>query len=87
MDMTEQKIFADLANIIAECTGAAAGDVTLEADLADDLDIDSLSMVEIIATVQDELGISIPDQELNSLRIVQDVVGYVHRAQRSDMSA
>jgi acyl carrier protein len=87
MDMTEQEILADLANIIVECTGATAGDVTLDADLANDLDIDSLSMVELIAIVQDELGVSIPDEELKSLRIVQDVVGYVHRAQRSDMSA
>jgi acyl carrier protein len=87
MDMTEQEIFADLANIIAECTGATAGDLRLEADLADDLGIDSLSMVEIIVTVQDEFGVSIPDQELKSLRIVQDVVRYVHRAQHSDMSA
>ena len=42
-----------------------------------DLDIDSLSMVEIAVAAQDKFGVGIPDDELKDLATVQDVVAYV----------
>jgi acyl carrier protein len=42
-----------------------------------DLDIDSLSMVEIAVAAQDKFGVEIPDDELKDLATVQDVVAYV----------
>lgn len=87
MEMTEHEIFVDFAKIIAECTGVPASNVTLGADLADDPDIDSLSMVEIIVSAQDRFSVEIPDEELKHLQTVQDVVSYVRRVQRSDVSA
>lgn len=85
--MTEQEILACLAEIIEEFTGVPASEVTLGADLASDLDIDSLSMVEIIVSAQDKFSIEIPDKDLKQLRAVQDVVNYVQRVQHSDISA
>ena len=49
-----------------------------------DLDIDSLSMVEIAVAAQDKFGVEIPDDELKNLKTVQDVVLFV---QRSGVSA
>ena len=48
MVMTEHEIFSCLAEIVEQVAGIAAGRVTHEADITDDLDISSLSLVEII---------------------------------------
>jgi acyl carrier protein len=87
MKMTEQEIFVDFAEIVAECAGVSVSDVTLESDLADDLDLDSLSIVEVVVSAQDKFGVKIPDAELSHFQTVQDVVSYVGRMQRSDVSA
>jgi acyl carrier protein len=48
MPMTKQEILANFAEIVEEFVGVPSGEVTPESDLTDDLDIDSLSMVEIV---------------------------------------
>ncbi len=85
--MTEQEILAGFAETIEEFAGVPAAQVTLEADLTDDLSIDSLSMVEVIGSVQDKFSVEIPDEDLKDLKTVQDVVSYVQRTQRSGVSA
>ena len=84
MAMTEQQILVGLAEIIEEYVGVPASEVTPEASLIDDLDIDSLSMVEIVVSAQDKFGVEIPDDDLKGLTTVQDVLSYV---QRSSVSA
>ena len=83
MVMTEQEIFVRFAALIEEYSDTAASDVTSEADLADDLEIDSLAMVEIVVAAQVTFSIEIPDEAVRDLKTVQDVVNYVLRAQRA----
>ena len=54
-----------------------ADEVTPGKSFIDDLDIDSLSMVEIAVAAQDKFGVEIPDDQLKDLATVQDVVTYV----------
>ena len=75
--MTEQEILSGLAEIIEEIAGVPADEVTPEKSFVDDLDIDSLSMVEIAVAAQDKFGVEIPDDELKNLKTVKDVVVYV----------
>jgi acyl carrier protein len=82
--MTEQDILAGLGEIIDEIAGVPADQVTPDKNFVDDLDIDSLSMVEIAVAAQDKFGVEIPDDELKNLKTVQDVVNFV---QRSGVSA
>ena len=84
MAMTEQEILAGLGEIIDEIAGVPADQVTPDKSFVDDLDIDSLSMVEIAVAAQDKFGVEIPDDELKNLKTVQDVVSFV---QRSGVSA
>ncbi len=84
MAMTEQEILAGLGEIIDEIAGVPADQVTPDKSFVDDLDIDSLSMVEIAVAAQDRFGVEIPDDELKNLKTVQDVVAFV---QRSGVSA
>ena len=84
MAMSEQEILAGLGEIVDEIAGVPADEVTPDKTFVDDLDIDSLSMVEIAVAAQDKFGVEIPDEELKNLKTVQDVVNFV---QRSGVSA
>ena len=75
--MTEQEILAGLGEIIEEIAGVPADEVIANKSFVDDLDIDSLSMVEIAVAAQDKFGVEIPDDQLKDLTTVQDVVNYV----------
>jgi acyl carrier protein len=77
MAVSEQEVLAGLGEIIEEIAGVPAAEVTPAKSFVDDLDIDSLSMVEIAVAAQDKFGVEIPDDELKNLRTVKDVVGYV----------
>jgi acyl carrier protein len=77
MALTEQEILAGLAEIIDEIAGVPVDEVTPDKNFVDDLDIDSLSMVEIAVAAQDKFGVEIPDDQLKDLKTVQDVVSYV----------
>jgi acyl carrier protein len=83
--MTEQEILAGLGEIIEEIAGVPADEVTPGKSFVDDLDIDSLSMVEIAVAAQDKFGVEIPDDQLKDLTAVQDVVNYV--AKNAESSA
>jgi len=76
-EVSEQEILVGLGEIVEEIDGIPAADVTPEKNFIDDLDIDSLSMVEIAVAAQDKFGVEIPDDELKNLRTVKDVIGYV----------
>ena len=75
--MTEQEILAGLGEIVEEIAGVPADEVTPSKSFVDDLDIDSLSMVEIAVAAQDKFGVEIPDDRLKDLTTVQDVVNFV----------
>ena len=79
MAMTEQEILEGLGEIIDEVAGVPADQVTPDKTFVDDLDIDSLSMVEIAVAAQDKFGVEIPDEQLKDLKTVQDVVNFVSK--------
>ena len=75
--MNDQEILAGLGEIVEEIAGVPADEVTPGKSFVDDLDIDSLSMVEIAVAAQDKFGVEIPDDQLKDLATVQDVVNFV----------
>jgi acyl carrier protein len=77
--VTDQEILAGLAEIIDEIAGVPADEVTPDKNFVEDLDIDSLSMVEIAVAAQDKFGVEIPDENLKDLKTVQDVVNFVSK--------
>ena len=82
--MTDQEILAGLGEIVEEIAGVPADEVTPDKSFVDDLDIDSLSMVEIAVAAQDKFGVEIPDDQLKDLATVQDVMNFVSKnAERS----
>jgi acyl carrier protein len=78
--MSQQEILAELAQIVNEIAGVPVGDVTPEKTFLDDLDVDSLSMVEIATAAEDKFGVRIPDDDLKDLKSVGDAVAYIEKA-------
>jgi acyl carrier protein len=74
-DNTE--ILAGLAQILKEATAGAVQNVTAEKSFAEDLDIDSLTMVEIAVLAEEKFGVKIPEDQLPNLKTVGDAVNYV----------
>ena len=75
--MANEEIAQGLAGIVEEVAGVDADDVKIEKSFVDDLDIDSLSMVEIAVQAEDKFGVKIPDDELANLKPVGDAVDYI----------
>ena len=81
MATTQDEIIAGIAEIIEEVTGIEPSEVTPEKSFVDDLDIDSLSMVEIAVQAEDKFGVKIPDDQLAELKTVGDAVDYIAKNQ------
>jgi acyl carrier protein len=73
----DTEILDGLADIVRQTTGDQSQVVNLEQKFEDDLEIDSLSMVDISVQVEERFGVSIPDDDLPNLKTVQDAVNYV----------
>jgi acyl carrier protein len=71
------EIRAGLAEILNEVADVAPDQVTDEKSFTDDLDVDSLSMVEVAMAAEEKFGVKIPDDELPKLRTVGDAVSYI----------
>ncbi len=72
-----EEIRAGLAAILEEVADVAADDVTDDKSFTDDLDVDSLSMVEVAMAAEEKFGVKIPDDELPKLKTVGDAVRYI----------
>lgn len=75
------EILSDLAAIVEEIAGVDAADVQLDKKFVDDLDVDSLSMVEIVVAAEEKFGVRIPDDEVKNLKTVGDAVSFIEKAQ------
>lgn len=73
----DRDIIAGLAEIVKEVTGVQQSEVTAGKNFVDDLDVDSLSMVEIAVQTEEKYGIEISDERIRRMRTVQDVVDYI----------
>lgn len=70
-------VFEKIQEIIVSELGVDKEDVTLEADLNDDLGADSLDAVELIMAIEDEFDLSVSDDVAQGLKNVQQIVDYI----------
>jgi acyl carrier protein len=78
--MAQADILAGLADILEEVAGVDPADVTAEKTFIDDLDVDSLSMVEVVVAAEEKFSVKIPDDDVKTLKTVGDAVSYIQRA-------
>ena len=77
---TQQEILSGLADIVNEVAGVPVADVQLDKSFVDDLDIDSLSMVEVVVAAEEKFDVKIPDDDVKGLKTVGDAVSYIESA-------
>ena len=80
MAQSEQEILSGLAEIVNEVAGVPVDSVQLDKAFTDDLDIDSLSMVEVVVAAEEKFGVKIPDDQVKNLATVGDAVAFIERA-------
>ncbi|ADB31635.1 acyl carrier protein [Kribbella orskensis] len=76
-----EEIRSSLAEIVNEIAGIPVEDVQLDKSFTDDLDVDSLSMVEVVVAAEEKFSVKIPDDEVKNLKTVGDAVAFIERAQ------
>ena len=64
-------------DIIVEQLGVDMESVTPEASFIDDLGADSLDIVELVMTMEEEFDLEIPDEDAEKIKTVNDVVNYI----------
>ncbi|WP_448516204.1 acyl carrier protein [Pseudothermotoga sp.] len=71
--MDKEELMERIKEIIADKLGVDIDEVTDDADLIDDLDADSLDLVDLAMAIEDEFGVTIADEELEKIRTVRDI--------------
>ena len=56
--------------------------ITLTSNLVEDLGADSLDVVELIMAFEDEFGITLPDEDIASMKTVGDVINYIKKLKK-----
>ncbi len=74
------EIEGKVKKIICEQLNVNEEDVVPEASFVDDLGADSLDQVELIMAMEEEFDISIPDEDAEKIRTVQDAIDYIKKA-------
>lgn len=72
-------IFEKLKDIIAEQLSVEPDEVTMDSNIQDDLGADSLDVVDLITTIEDEFDLSIPDEAVEEIKTVGDIANYIEK--------
>lgn len=70
-------VFEKIKNILAEQLGADESEMTMETDIANDLKADSLDVVELLMSIEDEFDVEIPDEEIENIKTIGDLTEYI----------
>ena len=76
--------FDKLKAIIVEQFDVDESLVTPEADMQEDLGVDSLDVVDLIVIISEEFDIEIPDEVVDNIKPVGDIVAYIDSQQQAD---
>ena len=70
--------FAKVHEIIAEQLELDPAKITMESSLMEDLEADSLDVIELVMAFEEEFGVKMPDEELENIKTVGDIVNALH---------
>ena len=80
MALTENEVLAGIREIVEEVAGVSPDQIEMGKSFTDDLDVDSLSMVEVVVAAEERFGVKIPDDEVTNMATVGDAVNFIVRA-------
>ena len=76
--MDKSEIHEKLSAVLVEELGLDADKITADAKFEQDLEVDSLGVVELLMALEDNFGVAIPDEEAESIETVGQAVDLVH---------
>ncbi len=79
--MDREEILSKIQEITADRLGVDESDVTPDASFREDLEADSLDLVELIMELEEQFGMEIPDEEAEKITTVEEAVDYVQENQ------
>ena len=80
MALSQADVLAGLKEIVEEVAGVSPSLIELDKNFTDDLDVDSLSMVEVVVAAEERFGVKIPDEAVTDLATVGDAVNFIVNA-------
>ena len=75
--MAKEEIFDKLKELVVDQLGVEEDEVTMEASMQDDLGADSLDLVDLLMSVEEEFGVKVADEDLENIKTVGDIVNYI----------
>ena len=71
-----------IVELIADKLCKKPEQITMSSRLVEDLGADSLDVVELIMALEDEFGVSLPDDDIATMKTVGDIVGYINKLKK-----
>ena len=81
--MTNEEIFDRISNLIKEKLHNEKIEVTVKTNIQEDLGIDSIALMEFIITLEDEFNLNIPDEDVEDIQTMGELVDYLSRRLKS----
>ncbi|SEW12129.1 acyl carrier protein [Ruminococcaceae bacterium KH2T8] len=75
--MTNEELFDSIKSMIVDQLGVEEDKITMDSSFVDDLNADSLDMVELVMAMEQEFDVSIPDEVAEKVGTVGDAVEYI----------
>ena len=70
-------VFERIREIICDQLDLEEDKVTMDSDIMEDFEADSLDVVDLVMSIEDEFGLEVPDDQIENFRMVGDVVRYI----------
>ena len=77
MALSQAEVLSGIKEIVEEVAGIPAASIEMDKSFTDDLDVDSLSMVEVVVAAEERFGVKIPDDQVSALATVGDAVNFI----------
>lgn len=70
-------VFEKVKEILCEQLDLQAADITMESGIQEDLGADSLDLVDLLMTLEDDFDLEVPDEDVEKIKTVGDLVNYI----------
>ena len=70
-------VFERIRQILCDQLDLEEDRITIESDIVEDLEADSLDVVDLVMTLEDEYGMEVPDDQIEGFRTVGDIVRFI----------